>query len=199
MQRIITTQNGEIAMLTAAVHQVFNRNPGRGVAALVWACMGLPLAVHAADGLQPPDSALLWPQWQARLTVSSTALTPVFLLERTERDAALVGNYYFQNAGLRLPAAWDAVGGLRATSGVLTAQRYQSGTTTGLATWPYMGLGYSGQALKGGWGFSADLGLALNAGGTRLGRAVFGAESLDTAVRELRLSPVMQVGVRYAF
>lgn len=186
-------------MLAAVVHRAFNRHNRFAKVALVSALGSTPLALQAADGLQPPDSALLWPQWQARLTVNSTALTPVSLLERTERDAALVGNYYFQNAGLRLPATWDAVGGLRATSGVLTAQRVQSGTTSNLETWPYLGLGYSGQALKGGWGFSADLGLALNAGGTRLGRAVFGAESLDTAVRELRLSPVMQVGLRYAF
>ena len=66
---------------------------------------------------------------------------------------------------------------------------------------PYLGLGYSGGLLKGGWAFSADLGvMSLNpAGASRLGRVFGGGQTLDELVRELRLSPVIQVGASYAF
>lgn len=66
---------------------------------------------------------------------------------------------------------------------------------------PYLGLGYSSASLKTGWGFSADLGLmALNPGNAvRLGRVFNGGQSLDDAVRELRLSPMVQLGVAYQF
>jgi hypothetical protein len=66
---------------------------------------------------------------------------------------------------------------------------------------PYLGLGYSGASLKGGWAFSADLGvMSLNpAGAIALGRVFGGGQTLDELVRELRLSPVIQVGASYAF
>lgn len=154
----------------------------------------------AAEGLTPPDERLLWPQWQARPTLGGTQLAPVSLLDRGA--GAVLGDYYFDAPGLRLPAA---AGGLRATSGLLApAWRGSSllpGSST-LETTPYLGIGYTGWAVKGGWGISADLGLALEnsaAGATRLGRAVFGNQGFDSALRELRLSPVLQLGVRYAF
>ena len=65
---------------------------------------------------------------------------------------------------------------------------------------PYVGVGYSGLAGRSGWSFSADFGLmALGAGNAvRLGRS--GAyQGLDDLVRELRLTPVLQVGASYAF
>ena len=68
-------------------------------------------------------------------------------------------------------------------------------------TVPYLGLGYSGTSIKGGWGFSADLGLmALNPGSvTGLGRVFSGGQNMDDLLRELRLAPVLQVGVSYSF
>ncbi|HJV59987.1 MAG TPA: hypothetical protein VJ743_03525 [Albitalea sp.] len=65
---------------------------------------------------------------------------------------------------------------------------------------PYLGVGYTGLAGKGGWGFSADLGLmALNPGSVKLGRMLNGAQSLDDVLRDMRLSPLVQVGVSYSF
>ena len=66
---------------------------------------------------------------------------------------------------------------------------------------PYLGFGYSGLIAHSGWGLSADLGLvAQNPGGTvRLGRALGGTMPLDDALREMRLSPVLQLGVVYSF
>lgn len=67
---------------------------------------------------------------------------------------------------------------------------------------PYVGLGYSSLSGAGGWGFSADLGVVAQnpAGALRMGRALFGpARGLEDAVRQMRLAPVLQFGVRYAF
>jgi len=54
-------------------------------------------------------------------------------------------------------------------------------------------------SLRGGWGFTADVGLATGSG-LRTGRdAELGAQGLDELLRELRLRPVLQVGASYAF
>ncbi|MEO5732281.1 MAG: hypothetical protein ABIQ87_01155, partial [Rubrivivax sp.] len=70
----------------------------------------------------------------------------------------------------------------------------------GLAASPYLGLGYSGPIWHSGFSLTADLGVvAERVDGSGRARGVFGSQSLDGAVRELRFSPVLQVGVRYAF
>jgi hypothetical protein len=62
-------------------------------------------------------------------------------------------------------------------------------------------LGYTGLSSKGGWGFSADVGvMALSPGSSvKLGRVFSGNQSLDDLLREMRLSPLVQVGVSYSF
>lgn len=126
------------------------------------------------------------------------------------QSLSLMGDYY-------LTRPWvGTAGGLRATSGVLLGQRsllwgspfgmdrrsapWLSGDDTGSTT-PYLGVGYTDTSAKGGWGLSADLGLmALNPrSAVRLGKVFNGSQNLDDAVRELRLSPVLQLGVSYAF
>lgn len=66
---------------------------------------------------------------------------------------------------------------------------------------PYLGVGYSGLSLRGGWSVSADLGLMALAPGNavKLGRVVGGTQALDELLRDLRLSPVIQLGVSYSF
>lgn len=139
------------------------------------------------------------------------------------RSGSLFGDYY-----LARPRLGDA-GGLRLTSGIVVGQRgslFGPGSPASLEdsfaasvaynvvpvgtgsidapadamlTWPYLGVGYSGSSLRGGWGFSADLGLtAQNPAAVRLGRA-FGSQPLDDVVRDLRLTPVFQLGVSYRF
>jgi len=68
-------------------------------------------------------------------------------------------------------------------------------------TVPYFGVGYTGLSLTGGWGFAADLGLKATQPGSavRLGRVMNGSQSLDELVREMRLTPVLQLGVSYSF
>lgn len=170
-------------------------------AALLSAALCL-LVQHAgaADGLATPDDRVIWPQWQARLTVNATQLAPVSLVDRGGLSTStLFSDYYFDVPGLRLPAS---MGGLRATSGLLsTGLRSPLVGAAVIDTQPYLGIGYTGLAIKGGWGVTADLGLALEnpAGARGVGRAVFGNQGFDSALRDLRLSPVLQLGVRYAF
>lgn len=71
----------------------------------------------------------------------------------------------------------------------------------GVSAQPYLGIGYSDYSLKTGWGFWADFGLVVQSPGNALGmsRVMSGTQSLDDLVRELRLSPMLQLGVNYSF
>jgi hypothetical protein len=66
---------------------------------------------------------------------------------------------------------------------------------------PYLGIGYTHQADDGSWGLSADLGMAATGSETwqDWGRAVLGPSRLDEAVRNLKMRPVLQLGLRYRF
>lgn len=66
---------------------------------------------------------------------------------------------------------------------------------------PYLGIGYSDASARGGWGFSADFGVLALAPrpAVRLGRAFSGQQSFDDLLRDLRLTPSVQVGVSYSF
>ena len=70
----------------------------------------------------------------------------------------------------------------------------------GVSALPYLGVGYSNYSLKSGWGFWADIGLVVqNPGSAGLGRTLGGAQGVDDLMRELQLSPMLQLGVNYAF
>jgi hypothetical protein len=166
-----------------------------------------------------------WPRWQARLQLNSENTVPSLATDPVApgsilraRSASLLGDYYVMR-----PRFGEA-GGLRLTSGVVvgsrgslfspgaapslgegftaTLARNQSGLPASLdkpadatLTWPYLGVGYSDTSQRGGWGFSADLGMAAqNPGAVR-----FGSQPLEEMVRELRLTPVLQLGVSYRF
>lgn len=180
--------------------------------------LGLGATCQAADGLAVPESA--WQRWQARVAVSTYDASPRLAA------ASLVGDYYFR--GLRLGHEGTA-GGFRATSGLVLGagsallgaagvpstmgrglslghvamSPLQPGTDPGDAgtTLPYLGLGYTSVAAAGGWGFTADVGVVANTGtnSAGFGRALLGTQGLDTAIRNLRLTPVLQLGVRYSF
>lgn len=66
---------------------------------------------------------------------------------------------------------------------------------------PYLGIGYSDASARRGWGFSADFGVLALAPkpAVRLGRVFSGQQSFDDLLRELRLTPSVQVGVSYSF
>jgi hypothetical protein len=73
--------------------------------------------------------------------------------------------------------------------------------TVDSATVPYVGVGYSNLWGKSGWSFSADFGIVSQSPGNlvRFGRVLGGSQSLDDAVRDMRLAPVVQLGVSYSF
>ena len=202
---------------------------------VVWMLAGM-LAFPVAWGAEAGDAKdrsteAPWARWQGRLSLGSTsaAARPApFAADAAPRigSASLVGDYYFSRALL----GPQAVGGFRATSGLIFGPRATASTglpgpasgsafTIGsrgfgsagvvatsprdpindTATLPYVGLGYSGLASRGGWSFSADLGLLAQSGAARLGRNAAGSQGLDDAVRELRMTPLVQFGVTYAF
>ena len=176
-------------------------------------------------GLTVDPALLSWPSLQARLQLSTEPLAPSLraaldIPAQRPRSAALFGDYYVSRP------FFGNTGGVRLTSGVLTGPRgavFGPGQATapgpfafgsvsrgtgssfadvngeGTQTLPYLGIGYSGSSVRGGWGFSADLGLAAqNGGNQRLARSMM-SQSLDDTLRELRLTPVLQVGVSYRF
>jgi hypothetical protein len=148
----------------------------------------------------------------------------------TVRSLSVLGDYYFGNrltSRTALGATSETLGGgFRATSGLLLGQRsgaypllnlasstrnfsvdlrsalpLNEPASTDSSAVPYVGLGYTGSSVKGGWGFSADVGvMALNPGSAvKLGRVMGGGQSLDDVLREMRVSPVLQLGVSYSF
>jgi hypothetical protein len=69
------------------------------------------------------------------------------------------------------------------------------------ATVPYLGVGYSNLWGKSGWSFSADLGVVSQnpSSVVRFGRVFGGSQGLDDVIRDMRLAPVIQLGVSYSF
>jgi hypothetical protein len=70
-----------------------------------------------------------------------------------------------------------------------------------VSTVPYLGIGYSEVSLKTRWGFWADIGLVVQSPGSALGvgRVLSGTQGVDELMRELRMAPMVQLGVSYSF
>lgn len=190
---------------------------------LTWMIFGLFATVACAaqasegSGITPSAEQLPWARWQGRMSIGAEQAGLKL------NTVSLMGDYYFTGSLLGTRRS----GGFRATSGLLLGPRTQSwlgqpglnagrsfsiatqvfgqtgtlpaaGETPGdNATLPYLGLGYTGLSLRGGWSFNADLGLVARSPGNvvKFGRN----QSLDDSVRELRLSPLLQFGVSYSF
>jgi hypothetical protein len=198
-------------------------------AALVSLSAALPAVAAEGSGLTPNPEQLPWTQrWQGRLSLSVQAPSFRTGLSSTDAglqitSLSLMGDYYFARA---LPLL-ASDGGFRATSGLILGGRaptwgtrpqlgglsvdrrptgtgltaYGSDTNAESATKPYVGLGYSGLSAKRAWSFSADLGLVALAAGNavKLGRVFNGGPTLDEVVRDMRVAPVVQLGVSYSF
>lgn len=196
------------------------------VAVIFLACSAAGTQAAQGPGLVV-SADQLWPRWQGRLSLGTQA--PLSHPDTMNADSAapnvraatLLGDYYFARS-LRGTGRGSA---FRATSGVILGSRSTSLLSTGPSVGlggrafsidrrslgsislpgseapaeqsavPYVGLGYTGLSSKSGWGFSADLGVAA----VKLGRGFTGGLNLDDAVREMRLSPLVQVGVSYSF
>ncbi len=192
-------------------------------------CASASTPAHAQSGLRIDAEAQTgqahWPRWQARFGLATQA-SAIDAGGRWQLTAGqLLGDYYW--SGLR-PAGVGRSSGFRATSGLLLGRRsialgmpapistqpagitlsrsLRTGSGIGgdfSEPWsavPYLGIGYSGISLRGGWGFTADVGLAGTAGGLRTRRdAGLGAQGAEDLLRDLRLTPVLQFGASYAF
>jgi hypothetical protein len=132
-----------------------------------------------------------------------------------------LSNYYFTRS---LPKLGNR-GGFRATGGILLGIRsipLLSGNSGGRslsvdrrssAPWTllgdsqdagvvtYMGIGYTGMFSRSGWGFNAEFGLVGTQTGSpvKLGRSWPGQQNLDDALRDMKMSPLLQFGVSYSF
>ena len=80
--------------------------------------------------------------------------------------------------------------------GLLTPNADATDPSTSLS---YLGIGYTGQTLRGGFSFSADLGMVTNTGiaSLRLGRS--NAAGMEDVLRDLRYKPVLQLGLSYSY
>ena len=170
---------------------------------------------HAAsgEGLQYQADNQAWEGLKGRLTLGTVApfradFGAINGEQQKVSSLSVMGDYYFTRPWL------GNSGGLRATSGLLLGPRgslwsspsamdHRTGLNSGpfdssadsTGTLPYLGVGYTGLSSKGGWGLSADLGLmAIPRSNMRLG-----TQSLDDTMRDLRFSPLVQVGVSYSF
>jgi hypothetical protein len=178
----------------------------------------------AAQGLSLPATETMWPQWQARITLLTTGGGALALAPLSDsgaapgglRGGALVGDYVFAN---------PTFGRFRASGGLLSGHLGGLPLANALASprlgvavqrsvapaWgqgpdtpeplPYIGFGFSGAAGLAGLSLTADLGLVAERpeAAVGLGRALFGNQGMERSLRELRLAPVMQLGVRYTF
>ena len=185
--------------------------PGLSVSSQPWARWQARLVFGAAS-----------PAWQSAL---SSALATSDRSEMRPARLSLLGDYYLSAPASGNARA----SGLRATGGILLGPRARPWIGQALATGnpplshssslgtalvpstpsareslgdsaalPYLGVGYMAAPGRSGWSLGADLGLVAQRPGSA-GYALGRGKSLDDAVRELRLTPLFQVGISYSF
>lgn len=175
---------------------------------LLWLLAGLATVITAPAGAQgvgltPPAQGLGGPVWQARFesdpvpVLAWRGVASPLQPQPAGARLRLLGDMQFST--LRLGDA----GGLRLTGGLLVPLRQLQGQwlPDGRASQPYAGVGYSSASLQGGWGISADLGLAATglAGATPGLRADRGHGPEVAGSGGLRLQPLLRVDLRLAF
>jgi hypothetical protein len=168
------------------------------------ACLGLAAgAAGAQHGLVLPDADAAWPRWEWRAQWLVGPTLPAGHLwagARGGQGLRLAGDYVFHD--LRTPGG-GFTAALRATGSLTLTERAGgpfglAGNESGLTTQPFIGLGISGVWPRSGWGLSAELGLAGYGEGLRW-RPERQGWAFDDLVRDLRLSPTLQLGITYAF
>lgn len=186
----------------------------------------LAVPAGAQNGLSvtmPPASGVTAPERSLRLGAGDLHMDfSVAEAGTATPRARLMGDYYLTGPGF---GGEQFSGGLRVTSGVaigpisgtpvLPPSRLEGGLQWrprepalsffdgegARIALPYVGVGYTTSSTRAGWGLSADIGL----GGQRPGERVrFGAGNATAAqfenvLNDLRLAPVIQLGVSYAF
>lgn len=171
----------------------------------------LSMAVGAAAEVGGIASSDLPTRWQLRLDLGATETSRLGMATHpglvVPVRAALLGDYDLGGFDIALART---SGRFRATSGLMFEWSRPWSATSGLA-WPaidsyagalpYLGLGYTGWLAKSGLSFSADVGLMADYQDSswRFGRALFGNQGSEAALRELRLQPRLQLGLQYRY
>lgn len=183
-----------------------------------WVLAWLATGAATGQGLAVPPAETLWPQWQARVALHTSSHVPTGAIAlaptpgRQAVGASVLGDYTFATPGF---GSFRASGGLLfgGAGGAplllaggssrlgLSLLQADGGAAESAGTLPYLGLGFSSQLFGPQLAISADLGWVAERPGALggLGRAVFGNAGAAEAWRQLRVSPVLQVGLRYAF
>ena len=191
--------------LPAAVHAVDADSAVAGASQPGWARWQGRLLL----GTQPAP-------WQPAFSGASARLGSVSLLGDYFFSRSLVGPLqlggfratsglvYGPRAALGATPSWAAANGgafsIASRSAVPGSWAAGVDAQGDSATVPYLGVGYSNLSVRNGWSISADLGLiGQNSGTARLGRALYAGQSLDDAVRDLRMTPLLQLGISYSF
>jgi hypothetical protein len=188
-------------------------------AVLAFSCCLAAGTAWADGGLTVSADEVPWPKFQARVSLTTTTpLSTDLTSSSTLQGGRVLGDYYFSSGPLL--GSPRLTGGFRATSGLLFNSRGASlslptvprgaGTVSlsqqglsasadapdGSHTVPYVGVGYTGLSVKGGWGFTADVGLMAVGSGSGLRPR---GQTFDDVVRDLRITPVLQLGLSYSF
>lgn len=182
----------------------------------------------AAGGLLPPTDSELWPSLRARIAIQTAVVSPVLMAGLSSegqglRGGAVLGDYVFAEpsfgsfratSGVILGQPGEAPRfGMPTSAGLMagysrlglsvdtSAQPTLNSQSNAWQAAPYVGLGYSSPLGGSGFSLSADLGLMAEVftPGTPTLRAPLGVQGSDIQRRELRLSPVLQFGMRYTF
>ena len=169
-----------------------------------------PAGGAASGGLLARDAASTWSSLQVRTLPSvQERLSSGIPQSRFAAGAGLLGSgvvadLYLSSSGL----GPRVEGGFRATSGLFespmaSAMASEGGLTLrgrdGAAPLPYLGVGYGGLMVGTGLSLQADLGLVAASGAVRLGRSLQSVPPVDELIRDLRLAPVLRLGISYAF
>jgi hypothetical protein len=177
----------------------------------LWPQWQARVTLHTS-GASPVGSSPLATSLQARL---GDGAAPV----RQLQSASVLGDYTFAqpwfgsfraSGGVLLgspgpttmSANWGAPGwGLSLNNSSGPAGLTNTANPEAASPSTYLGVGFSGAAWRSSLAFSADVGLLAERPGAALsaGRALLGNQGAQNALRELRLSPLLQVGVRYRF
>lgn len=169
-----------------------------------WGSGGLALPEGAGDG----SLAGLSGREGLTATTALRAATDAAGNRLLPSQTALLGSYVLlgQRSGLRATGGVVDLGrNLRnGSAGLLGygSSLERLAAADGVQTLPYLGLGYSSHGLSGpssnpsAWGLSADLGMLATSprSAVRLGQ-----QALDATLRDLRLSPVLQLGFSYTY
>ena len=177
----------------------FEETTMRWTLALVLGLSALP-AFSAGKGLTAPPEALGQTRWHARIEIDTAPVYGQWAGQPLGQSSVvqmtrLLSDYHLETL------KFGQTSGLRLTSGLLLNPRSSVLGQDNRSAWPYLGIGYAGSGLKGDWGFSADVGVAAQNPGAvgQLGRAFNGDMAFSNALRELRLQPVVRLGVSYKF